>query len=109
MMSRKYISAMFATAGIAAMSMFAFSPAAQAQPGCNECPTVGQVICCPGSSLTSFQGFGYTITLTATTNGCFIITSCTPPPPCQWQVQMSLSNFDGVGTDPNLGTIHWRN
>ena len=68
---------------------------------CSECPTVGQVICCPGSSLADFQSLGYNITVTATTNGCFIVTSCTPPPPlvpCNWQA-----------TDPILGTIHWAN
>jgi hypothetical protein len=99
--------ATFAAAFAAGMVTFATTASAQQ---C-ECPTPGQVICCPGQSLTDFQHAGFNITLTATTNGCFMITSCTPPPPsvCPWEVQMSLQNFDGTGTDPNLGTVHWRN
>jgi hypothetical protein len=105
--TKKYFASMLTAAGVAVISMFAATPNASAQ--CNECPDVGDTLCCPGTSLTDFQHAGYSLTLNALTNGCFVVTSCTPPPPCLWQVQMSLANFSGTGSDPVLGVVHWRN
>lgn len=83
---------------------------ALAQPQCEvPCPDVGQVKCCPGSSISTLQANGGTIGFTATTNGCFLITSCTPPAGCQWSVNMDIQNFTGTGTDPVSGlTVNWQ-
>jgi|GEM_PF-1918068 len=109
---KTYLAAAGATLGFAIAGSFASSPAALAQ-NCQEmCPTVGQQICCPGSSQADFEHMGSQLTVVATTNGCFLVTSCIPPPPCTaqpWQVTLALQQFDGIAHDPNLGTIHWRN
>lgn len=110
--AKKWLTSALAAAGLATLSIFAFVRATPVPvPACNECPPVGSEICCPGSSLTTFQALGYDIQVQSTTDGCFMITSCTPPPPCspQWQVQLQINRFTGVGYDPNFGNFHWRN
>lgn len=98
-------------AGIVAACIITSVSAAYAQPQCEvPCPDVGQVKCCPGSSISTLQANGGTISFTATTNGCFLITSCTPPAGCQWSVNMDIQSFTGTGTDPGSGlTVNWRN
>ena len=114
-MTHRNIRTRFAVAASAIASAFLLtlsmgSTTANAQ--CAECPTVGQIICCPGSSLADFTRLGYSITVTATTNGCFRVTSCTPPPPaspCPWQADLELQSFTGTAIDPIFGNVHWAN
>jgi len=108
---KKYLATAGTAAGLAFVGSFASSPAALAQ--CEKvCPVVGQEICCPGSSKADFEHQGSQLTIVSTTEGCFIVTSCIPPPPCSnqpWQVSLNIKKFEGIAQDPNLGTIHWRN
>jgi hypothetical protein len=107
----RWLTSALAVVGLAAASFVTSAPTVLAQPQCEvPCPNVGQIKCCPGSSISTLQSNGGTINFTALTNGCFFIISCTPPAICQWQVNMGLQNFNGSGTDPNTGlTINWRN
>lgn len=108
--TRRWLGSMLATAGLAAASILASASVALAQPCEVPCPDVGQIKCCPGSSISTLQANGGVINFTALTNGCFFIISCTPPAVCQWQMNMGLQNFTGTGTDPNTGvTVNWRN
>lgn len=108
--TQRWLSSVLAATGLAVASIIGSAPTALAQPCEVPCPDVGQVKCCPGSSISTLQANGGTINFTATTNGCFFIISCTPPAACQWQVNMGLQNFNGTGTDPVSGiTVNWRN
>lgn len=108
--TQQWFSSALATTGLALASMIFSAPTAMAQPCEVPCPEVGQIKCCPGSSISTLQANGGTINFTALTNGCFFITSCTPPAACQWEVTMDIQNFNGSGTDPVTGaTVNWRN
>jgi hypothetical protein len=108
--TQRWLSSALAITGFAVASIITSAPSAFAQPCEVPCPEVGQIKCCPGSSISTLQANGGTINFTALTNGCFFITSCTPPAVCQWQVNMDIVNFNGSGTDPMSGlTVNWRN
>lgn len=79
---------------------------------CGECPIVGQPIDCPGSSKSDLEANGYTLTVETLTDGRFIVTSCTAPPPgcpTPWETTLEIDRFEGHGHDPVLGDVHWRN
>jgi hypothetical protein len=102
-------------AGAAQTALVALLSTSSAMAQCPEytCDPPGTLKCCPGSSATNFIAQGGQVNITATTNGCFIINSCTMPAGCPggtgWSVDMTLQNFTGDANDPTLGMVHWRN